>query len=473
VSDSEVAVDDLHELRELLAAAPDATSLRPIGLREVVRGYGAVRSLPEILSRLEIPNDARVTVVSDTTPKSYNDLDVLDVVLEALRGTREIELMRITPQVASIGVVADETTVANAVANARVKAPDVLVSVGSGTIVDIGKVIASELSLPHVVVQTAASVNGFADDQSVLLINGVKRTTPSRWPDVLVIDPWVVAQAPVAMTQSGLGDQLSMFSAAADWYLSSAVGFDTSYSSTLTSLMRRNIEDLLLAAKDLAKGDVDAVNLLASHLAVGGLTMGVAGRTAPSSGTEHLVSHLLEMQGDAVHVESASHGSQVGVSSVLAAVIWQQIRERLALGDVTVTLDDVGTQDRVLDAFSHLDKTGKLAQECWSAYERKANWIKSHVDNFRQFVREWPRHDAIISQLLKPAALISSTLRSAHAPATFPQLVPAPTGDVVTWSVTNGHLMRDRFSVVDLAVLIGAWNSNAIAAVLSQVNGLA
>jgi glycerol-1-phosphate dehydrogenase [NAD(P)+] len=474
VSDSEpVTVDDLHEFRELLTASPDAASLRPIGLHEIVRGYGAVRTLPQILDRLGVPTGARVTVLSDTTPKSYNERDVLDVVLETLGGTFDVELLRLAPAAADTGLVADETTLVSAVSIARSKAPDALVSVGSGTIVDMGKVIANELSLSHVVVQTAASVNGFADDQSVLLINGVKRTTPSRWPDCLVIDPWVVAQAPVAMTQSGLGDQLSMFSAAADWYLSCAVGFDTSYSSTLTSLMRRDIDDLLLAARNLAKGDVDAVNLLASHLAVGGMSMGVAGRTAPSSGTEHLVSHLLEMHADAFHTESASHGSQVGVSSVLAALIWQQIRERLSLGDVTVTLEDIGTQDRVLVAFSHLDKTGKLAQECWAAYERKATWIKSHIDNFRQFVREWPRHDAIISQLLKPAALISSTLRSAQAPATFSQLVPAPSDDVVAWSVTNGYLMRDRFSVVDFAVLVGAWNSKTIAAVLSQLSGLA
>ena len=53
-----------------------------------------------------------------------------------------------------------------------------ILSVGSGTIADIGKVVSARLGLPHVVVQTAASVNGFSDDQSVLLVDGVKRTTP-------------------------------------------------------------------------------------------------------------------------------------------------------------------------------------------------------------------------------------------------------------------------------------------------------
>jgi glycerol-1-phosphate dehydrogenase [NAD(P)+] len=473
VSDSVVTVDDLHELREFLSASPDAASLHPLGLREIVSGSGAVRSLPQILDRLEVAIGARVAVLSDTTPKSYNDRDALDVVLETLRTAHEVVLIHLAPEKDTVVVLADETTVANAVENARFKVPNALVSVGSGTIVDIGKVIASELMLPHIVVQTAASVNGFADDQSVLLINGVKRTTPSQWPACLVIDPCVVAQAPVTMTRSGLGDQLSMFSAAADWYLSSAVGFDVSYSPTLTSLMRRDTEALLLTSGDLANGDVNATNRLASQLTVGGLAMGVAGRTAPSSGTEHLVSHLLEMHADAFKTQSASHGSQVGVSSVLAASIWQQVRERLSQGDVIVGLEGIASQDLVLNAFSHLDETGKLARECWTAYERKATWIKTHLENLRQFVREWPRHDQVISKLLKPAALISFALRSAQAPATFAQLVPAPHSDVVSWSVTNGYLMRDRFSIVDLAVLIGAWNPTTIAAALSQVNEVA
>ena len=90
---------------------------------------------------------------------------------------------------------ADAETLAAAVA--AVGAADLLVTVGSGTLTDIGKYASSKLDgLPHIVVQTAASVNGFADDQSVLVIEGVKRTTPTRWPDRLIIDTDVISRAP-------------------------------------------------------------------------------------------------------------------------------------------------------------------------------------------------------------------------------------------------------------------------------------
>ena len=50
--------------------------------------------------------------------------------------------------------------------------------------------------LAVVVVQTAASVNGYADSLSVLVRNGAKRTAPSTWPQALVVDHDVLRGAP-------------------------------------------------------------------------------------------------------------------------------------------------------------------------------------------------------------------------------------------------------------------------------------
>jgi glycerol-1-phosphate dehydrogenase [NAD(P)+] len=181
VSTEQITVDDLSELRELIRTSPEASSLREIGLREIVSGPGAIATLPQILLRLGIDASARITVFSDLTPKRYHDADVLDVVLDlVVRSNNKIEHVCIAREKEGAIVLADELTVASAIDAVTRTSPQALVSVGSGTVVDIGKVIANELSLTHVVVQTAASVNGFADDQSVLLISGVKRTTPSR-----------------------------------------------------------------------------------------------------------------------------------------------------------------------------------------------------------------------------------------------------------------------------------------------------
>ena len=72
-----------------------------------------------------------------------------------------------------------------------------IVSVGSGTITDLAKDASMRAGdIPFVVVQTAASVNAFSDDMAVLLRDGVKRTVPSRWPDVVIVDVDVLASTP-------------------------------------------------------------------------------------------------------------------------------------------------------------------------------------------------------------------------------------------------------------------------------------
>lgn len=463
-----VAFDDLRDLRAALDAAPEASSLHQIGLREVVHGEGAVRELPHALQRRGVADGSSLTVLSDATPKHYGDHDVMDAVLDVLTDY-EVELVVIAHE----HVIADEATVAGAVEEVRRRTPSALVSVGSGTITDIAKVVAAELSITHIVVQTAASVNGYADDQSVLLIEGAKRTTPSRWPDALIIDTLVLCGAPLAMTRSGLGDQLSMFSAAADWYLSSAVGFDPSYSPAIVTMMRAGVDSLLSASAELGRGETNPISALADCLTRGGVAMGAAGRTAPSSGLEHTISHLLEMRADANGERSASHGSQVGVASVVAALAWRRVNERLAEGGVTLLKDNVATRERVLVAFADLDDTGATARECWRLYERKASWVRDHLSDLQRLVDDWSIHASEIGRLLQPVDVVVTSLRDARAPVRFDQLDPPPTDTEVVWALSNCHLLRDRFGVIDLADLVGAWTSDDVVAVLGELRGLA
>ncbi|MDT7579680.1 MAG: glycerol-phosphate dehydrogenase, partial [Pseudonocardiales bacterium] len=204
-----VEVDDLADVRRLADAAGEAEQLRPVGLREVVSGPAAVSALPNVLARLGGSADGTVAVLSDDVPKAAGERDVLDVVLGVLAPRSAGRLVTLSTSRGGGLVHADEPTVDHAVSAVAALAPGALVTVGSGTLADIGKVVAHRLGLIHVIVQTAASVNGFADDQSVLLRNGVKRTTPSRWPDALVLDGAVLADAPAAMTRAGLGDLVS------------------------------------------------------------------------------------------------------------------------------------------------------------------------------------------------------------------------------------------------------------------------
>jgi glycerol-1-phosphate dehydrogenase [NAD(P)+] len=458
---------DLAALRARLAAAPDAALLRPIGLRQIVTGLEA---LPAVLADLT-GAPGPVALLVDATPMRRGRLDLKPMVSDLLaRAGHDVRIVRAGPDDGQVH--ADERTV-RAVRDA-VAGSAALVTVASGTLSDIGKTVAAALgALPHVIVQTAASVNGYADSQSVLLRDGVKRTVPSRWPDALVLDPETLAAAPVAMTRAGLGDLASMFTAPADWYLAGAVGHDPNYSPTAVALGRDLGDELLALAPELRGNDPDAVVRLARMLAVSGISMGVADRTAPSSGMEHTVSHLLDMAAGSAGRPTALHGAQVGVSTVLAALTWQHIRDRIARDGPHFRFPAPDKmRERVDAAFNQLDPSGAMARECWADYHRKLSRWNSGPAVAAGFAARWSEHEPALDGLLVDPARLVEALRAAGAPVRFAELEPAAPAEVARWAVANCHLMRDRFTVADLAWFLDAWGPDDVDAVLSAAAAL-
>ena len=136
---------------------------------------------------------------------------------------------------------------------------DAVVTVGGGTVTDIGKVASAGAGgLPHVAVQTAASVVGFTDDVSVVLRSGVKRTVDSRWPDVVIADVTTIREAPAAMNRAGFGELTSMFTAPADWRLAHLLGVDLSYKEASAQLLAAVGADLSEWSAGVASAEPDA-----------------------------------------------------------------------------------------------------------------------------------------------------------------------------------------------------------------------
>ena len=301
-----------------------------IGLEQIHIGGGALEALPDAVARLVARNGLAgpVAVVSDMTPKRYRGGELLEFVTKSVAsvsGTRAVSV-----GAAGHNAHADEATLA--VAEETCKGVSCIVAVGSGTIADIGKVLAVRCGAPLVSVQTANSVNGFGDDRSVLLVKGVKRTSPSTWANVLIADSDVLVDAPAAMNASGLADLIAMFSAPADWYLANLFGLDDKYSPTVVALARKQGPALIKAAPLIPTADRQALSEICGTLTLSGLSMGIAGTTAPCSGMEHAVSHLLEMAAFQAGDEAALHGFQVGVSTVVAALVWRRVLDEIADG---------------------------------------------------------------------------------------------------------------------------------------------
>lgn len=444
-----VAALDLEPFRRWAAARGV-----PLGLRTLLIEPGASRRTAEIAAGLRRAGDT--VVLLDAVP--YGPGELKPALLDQLRVAGPVRRV----EVPGPAVHADEPTLDAATAAAR--GAGLLVTVGSGTLADIGKVAAQRLDLPHVVVQTAASVNGFSDDQSVLLLAGAKRTTPSRWADALLVDVDVLAAAPARLNRAGLGDLLSMFTAPADWLLAAAVGFGQPYEAGLVELVRPHGERLLDGAGAIGRNDPEELDRLARLLTASGLTMGLARSTAPSSGAEHVVSHLLEMDAAARGTVHGLHGEQVGVAAVVAAAVWARVRAAAPTRLPRLRLPDPErARERVFAAFGRLGPA--TAAECWAAYERKLRHLHADPGALDRLAAAWPDLQHRLDAVLLPAHRLVDALRRAGAPTRLTDLAGVD-ADTAHWAVAHGHRMRDRFVVTDLAELMGLWGDADVAEVL-------
>jgi glycerol-1-phosphate dehydrogenase [NAD(P)+] len=444
----------LDALRERLG-----TGRRPIGIRRIRLG-------PDVLDRLaddvaEVRRDGDVLVVMDHTPMQRGGEDLKARVVSALERRFPTRVARLGA--AGVELHADEA--ASAELDAHLAGVGCVVSVGSGTITDLAKDASMRAGdIPFVVVQTAASVNAFSDDMAVLLRDGVKRTVPSRWPDIVIADLEVLSSTPHEMQLAGFGELCSMFTAPADWYLASAIGMDDTFDAEIVGLFRDGADAVLdsaLRMPSIAR-DPGMVQELAGRMALTGIAMGVAGRTAPLSGTEHLVSHLLDMRAAAADAGTALHGSQIGVASVLAATIWHDTLDRFdpaALARRDPMVDAATAQRRVREAFDPLDPSGRMAEECWRDVGRKIDRWSDGQAEIRAFARDWDRHRAAMRELVAPPDRLRAALMAAGAPSTIAELVPPTDDAVVRWALGALPLMRDRFTVVDLRFLTGDWDA--------------
>ncbi len=231
-------------------------------------------------------------------------------------------------------------------------------------------------------------------------------------------------------------------------------------------MVRQHGPALLRAAPLLREADAAAIEVTAKILTLSGVGMGVAGTTAPASGAEHTVSHLLEMAAARQGRPSAYHGAQVGAAAVLAALVWRHVRQRVRAGARLMRCpSEDEMRPAVLRAFGSIDPSGAMADECWRDYQHKlARWRELHGDADQLD----PAHLDDAARLLEEPAVLRAALRRSGAPARMAQLDPPVDAQTTRWALANCHLMRDRFTIVDLACLLGVWQPTDVDAVLAE-----
>ena len=481
---------DLTLVRDVIAKSANPSALVPLGIRKLeISPEAADHTASSLIELLEATGrsiaGARVVVLQDATPIFKGKVDLKAAVVAQLEGHFRVEVVVLGDE---HHLYADDTAL-NA-ATAAVIGATAVVSVGSGTISDIAKVASNRAgNLPYVMVQTAASVDGYTDNVSVVLRNGAKRTIDSRWPDVVLADTEVIETAPRELNTSGFGELLSLFTAPADWWLAFQAGTDKTFHTTPRDLLLTFAGNPGEWGQGISDGNRDAVEQLTRVLAIRGIGTGIAGTTACLSGMEHLVSHMLDMYAAAHQEETGLHGTQVGIASVVAATAWEYLLDQIRAGRPNMltasssaeaskanasaaSLNLALLEAQVKAVFAECDPSGAMGAECWRDYSAKLSALNTGANALIALTSNAETLAAALGATLPNAKNLAQGLALAGAASSYRQLDSWVTPEIWRWAVSNCHFMRNRVTIVDLLNALGWWTDADIDAVLARVEVL-
>ena len=208
-----------------------------------------------------------------------------------------------------------------------------IIGIGGGKALDVGKYVAFLTRLPYISVPTALSNDGFCSPQASLEFKGKRRSFPAAMPYGVVIDTEVCLNAPRILWLAGIGDSVAKITSVHDWKL--AFKSKGTQVDDFAALLSDATVFQLMAKPD---HDLEGMRLLGTALMLNGIAMEICGSSRPASGSEHLISHGLDLVTDRPHL----HGLQVGVATYIVSQLQGRGTDRIAgLFDATGFWDAV------------------------------------------------------------------------------------------------------------------------------------
>jgi glycerol-1-phosphate dehydrogenase [NAD(P)+] len=333
--------------------------------------------------------------------------------------------------------------------------------VGTGTLNDLVKRSSWELKLPYFCIASAASVDGFTADGAAIVYEEFKQTLPCDAPRVLAADINVLAQAPAFLTASGFGDLAGKIIGGSDWIIADRAfaldgkGIMAPGSEAIDrkgwSMVQNGLWETLEASLPAAKGDRNAVKLLFESLAVTGFAIQYFKTSRPSSGCEHLFSHVWEMENLSVDGIPVTHGHKVAMGTLAASAFTECLFSRTeppaALGKRPSAAE---REAEIRKAFAGLDKAAEAAlKTSMSKFldDQKARLLADALRDCWKEIRE-----ACLAHL-PPYGKFLSLLKEGGCPVK-PEKIGLQRSHVIA-SAAKAQMIRKRYTALDLAWDLG------------------
>lgn len=211
-----------------------------------------------------------------------------------------------------------------------------VIGIGGGKVIDAAKYTGYLKKLPFISIPTSSSSDGFSSASASLIINGRRHSVPAKLAYGIIVDTEVIKSAPDKFLYSGIGDMISKITALYDWIFEDRNGYDKVNDFALM-IAKKAVNSFVRTPFSDIHEPLFLKELLDS-LAMSGIANEIAGSSAPTSGSEHLISHAL----DKILERPELHGIQVGIATYIMAVVQEHRYKR-----VDTVLTDTGFWDYV------------------------------------------------------------------------------------------------------------------------------
>jgi glycerol-1-phosphate dehydrogenase [NAD(P)+] len=287
-------------------------------------------------------------------------------------------------------------------------------------------------------------MNGYASANVAATVDGLKVLFHADACKSVHVSPQVLIDAPYTLTASGLGDVLAKSVSSADWKMNQYL-FGEYYCQFSVDLLK-DLEPIYLDnPTDIKNKDPQAIQALFEALFYSSIAMTITGTSSPASGGEHLISHTLDMTANRDHTLHDLHGRQVGVASILMGALYERVMniDKPVFHEPPASIDTPfwGSLSAVVEKEYSKKKV---------KFDLAANRLSSESN--------WRELQNTIKPGLVPPQKLKNCLARADAAHRYSDILdhgqPLQREKFLK-VVLNANQMRERFTILDLAILLG------------------
>lgn len=328
---------------------------------------------------------------------------------------------------------------------------DFLIAVGSGAVNDLARFISSRCQIPYISIPTAASMDGYSAEVSLLVLNGVKKTITATHPILIYADIDILKNAPVKLVAAGFGDLICKKTAAFDWKISNIINGE-SYCQNTIDIVNEIVERTAENALKISERDEEAIKTLAEGLMISGLAMHWVGKSRPAAGAEHHLAHFLGMKAMMNQKPVHLHGIEVAVMTLIMIEVYKEILSR-DFTDVNVeaaykkSLKKDEYEVKMKEVFK--DSAPQIFKENENKIFDKDEWVK-HAKKVKNSMTEIKEE---ILPKIPDSNMIINVLKNMGAPSSPDEL--GLSKEAIKEAIIYAKEVRNKYTILEVAEYLG------------------